>query len=314
MKTPGAGTTVATAQEGAKVAQPVIAAPAPKAPPFQISSIHEAQRWLKLFVYANYGIGKTQLVGSSALVPQMQDVLMIDAEAGDLTIASDTNISEDEFRSRIDRVRCPDFKTFARLQEFLKLHCRYRDEGDIPKLKELEKKLRSDFDPDSPPRMYKTVIIDSLTELEAFSMYGLLGITDRTGLDEETATAEWGEFKKNNTQILRAVRAYRDLPLNVLITGAAAYIQNDAKKMIYQPALTGKLAKQIQGFMDVVGFMAVVNGGENVGEVRRMFVQPGPNYDAKNRFSNYKERYFDNPTIMSILKAVGLLEPATPKK
>lgn len=273
--------------------------------------MHEAQRYLKFMVYANYGVGKTALMGSSALVPQMQDVLMIDAEAGDLTIATDTGILEDDFDARIDRVRCPDFKTFARLQEFLKLHCQYRDisgpEGEA-KLKELEKRLRSDFDPEKPARRYRAVIIDSLTELEAFSMYGLLGITDRTGLDEETATAEWGEFKKNNTQILRAVRAYRDLPLHLMITCAATYIQNDAKKMIYQPALTGKLAKQVQGFMDLVGFMAIVNGGEGIGEVRRMFVQPGSNFDAKCRFANYKVKYFDNPTITKILAAVGLLE------
>lgn len=302
-------TATATATAGGKsVAAPVIAPAAPKPPPFQISSVHEAQRWLKLFVYANYGVGKTRLAGSSALVPQMQDVLMVDAEAGDLTIATDEGIEISGEDTRIDRVRCPDFKTFARLQEFLKVHCMFRDTKNDAKLKELEAKLRSDFNPDEPPRRYKTVIIDSLTEIETFSMYGLLGITDRTALDEETASAEWGEFKRNNTQILRAVRAFRDLPINLIVTSAAAYVQNDAKKMIWQPALTGKLAKQVQGFMDVVGFMAMVNGGEGVGEVRRMFVQPGSNYDAKCRFSNYKERYFDNPTIHSILAAVGLLE------
>ena len=278
-----------------------------KPPPFQISSVHEAQRYLKLFVYGNYGVGKTLLAGSAALVPQMQDVLMIDAEAGDLTIHSDSNIGEAEFHSKIDRIRVTTFKEFSRVQEFLKLHCMYRDQGNMTKLKELESKLRSDYDADAPPRVYKTVIIDSLTELETFSMYQLLGITDKTALDEETAQAEWSEFKRNNTQILRAVRAFRDLPMNLIITGAAAYVQNDSKKFIYQPALTGKLAKQVQGFMDIVGFLHMVSDGQG-GDVRKMFVQPGSQYDAKCRFSQYKEKAFENPSVKSILAAVGLLE------
>ena len=266
-----------------------------------------------MFVYGGYGTGKTRLMGSAALVPQMRDILMIDAEAGDLTIATDSEIAEEAARQSIDVVRVSTFKEFSRVQEFLKLHCKFRDSGDIDKLKELESKLRSDFDPDAPPRQYHTVIIDSLSEIEAFSMYQLLGITDRTALDEETATAEWSEYKKNHTQILRAVRAYRDLPMNVLITGAAQFTQDDRKKMIYQPQLTGKLAKQIQGFMDVVGFYAMTAGSDGT-DIRRLFVQPGAQYDAKNRFGTYKERYFDDPSIESILRAVGLLEKPKGKK
>lgn len=311
MKTPGQSALTQPTAASAAGGKPVVAAPVVppvvRAPPFQISSVHEAQRYLKLFVYGNYGVGKTLLAGSAALVPQMQDVLMIDAEAGDLTIHTDSNISEEEFHGHVDRVRVTTFKEFARVQEYLRLHCTYRDSGNLTKLKELESKLRSDYDPDAPPRIYKTVIIDSLTELETFSMYQLLGITDKTTLDEETAQAEWGEFKRNNTQILRAVRAFRDLPMNLIITGAAAYIQNENKKFIYQPALTGKLAKQVQGFMDIVGFLAMVSDGQG-GDVRRMFVQPGSQYDAKCRFSQYKEKYFENPSIKSILAAVGLLE------
>ncbi len=277
-----------------------------KVAPFKIEALHESKHWLKLFVYGGYGVGKTLLAGSASLVPQMRDILMIDAEAGGLTIATDNAIAAEEARNSIDRVRVSTFKDFARVQEFLKLHCKFRDEGNDEKLKELEKNLRGDYDSDAEPRRYHTVIIDSLSEVEAFSMYQLLGITDRTHLDEEVQSAEWTEYKKNHSQILRAVRAYRDLPMNVIITSASNFMQDDRKRMIYSPALTGKLAKQVQGFMDMVGFytMTQVDGED----VRRLYVQPGAQYDAKNRFSSYKEKYFEDPTVEKILKSIGLLE------
>lgn len=276
-------------------------------PPFQISSVHSADRYLKLFIYGNYGTGKTRLAGSSVLVPQMHDVLMIDAEAGDLTIATDDSAMEEEARGHIDVVRVSTFKEFAKVQEFLKVHCMLRQKGDFTKLKELEMKIRTDFDADAPPRQYKTVIIDSLAEVEAFSMYQLLGITDASRLEDEAATAEWAEYKKNNTQILRAVRAYRDLPMNVIMTAPSSYVQDDKKRMVYQPALTGKLAKQVQGFMDMVGFLAMATNAENE-NVRRLFVQPSVYYDAKNRFSSFKENFFESPTIESILREINLLQ------
>lgn len=276
-----------------------------KAPPFKIEQLHESQLWLKLLVYGGYGTGKTRLAGTSALVPDMRDILMIDAEAGGLTIATDGNIeSEEAAKQSIDRVRVSTFKEFSRVQEFLKLHCKYRDENNEDKLRELEIKLRGDYDESRSLRRYSTVIIDSLSEIEAFSLYQLLGITDRTAIDEEVATAEWAEYKKNNSQILRAIRAYRDLPMNVIITSAVQDRQDEKKRLIYAPALTGKLSKQVQGFMDMVGFLTIHGSGDE--EVRRMYVQPGSQYDAKNRFSSYRERYFDDPTIGTILRAVGL--------
>ena len=316
--TPGAVVTAAAgavagagAGAGAGATQPGKPSQAPltpvKGPAFQISSVHTANRWLKLFIYGNYGVGKTQLAGSSALAPQMRDVLMISAEAGDLTIAQQDAPAYIEALEHIDMVRVSTFRELARVQEFLKLHCRLRDENNIEKLKELEAKLNKDYDDNRPPRKYNTVIIDSLSEVETFAMYQLLGITDATKLDEETASPEWAEYKRNNSQILRLVRAFRDLPMHVIMTAASTYVQDELKRFIYQPALTGKLSKQVQGFMDMVGFL-VVAPGEQGGDVRRLFVQPSTKYDAKNRLSRFKGTHFDNPTIPAILQAVGLHE------
>ncbi len=276
--------------------------------PFAIQTMAQADRWIKLLVYGGYGSGKTLLASTSAAVPNMRDVLFINCEAGDLTILTEENVLSADDKAHIDTVRVTSYKTLARVHEFLKVHCMYRDqpfEQGEPKLKELEAKLFPQADPKAPARRYQTVVIDSVTEAETFSMYALLAISDATRLDEETQAPEWAEYKKNNAQLMRLSRAMRDLPMNLIMTAAASYVQNEAKQFIYQPALTGKLAKQIQGFMDVVGFMHVLPG-ENNTRVHRMLAHPTPRVDAKCRFSNYKLPYWDNPTMSTILQSVGL--------
>jgi hypothetical protein len=285
----------------------------PAAPPFTIHPLAGHTRWLKLLGYGDYGVGKTRLVGSAVLVEQMRDVLFIDCEAGDLTIVTETDKDYSEAaKDYMDVVLVKTFKELAKVQEFLKVHCRLRDEGDEDKLKELELKLMPDSDPDKPARKYRTAIIDSLSEADSFSMYQLLGITDKTRLDEEVASPEWAEYKRNYNQMLRLVRAYRDLPMHILMTAASTYAQDDTKKMIYQPALTGRLSKACQGFMDIVGYMHVV-AGENNMKTHVIQVQPSGRINAKCRFSNFKELGWSNPTMLSILKSVGLLEKAKEK-
>lgn len=284
---------------------------APVAPPFQIHALGDYDRWLKMLVYGDYGTGKTRVCGSAVTVPQMCDVLFIDAEAGDLTIATEVDFSKQAFE-HLSVVRVKDFKTYARVQEFLKLHCQFRDlntpEADA-QLKTLEQKLfpADQFKPNAPPKRFRTVITDSLSEVETYSMYQLLGVNDRSRIDEELSSPEWNEFKKNHSQVLRAIRAYRDLPMHVLMTCAASYVQDDAKRMIWMPALTGKLARQCQGFMDIVGYM-YVSSGENNTKIHSIQVQPTPKINAKCRFSNMKQMGWQNPTMRSILEAVGLLD------
>lgn len=285
--------------------------------PFQLHALGDYPRWLKMIAYGDYGVGKTRLLGSACMVPAMCDILFIDAEAGDVTIVTEDAFSE-ESHDHISVVRVTDFKTFARVQEFLKLHCYLRDQNTPEanaRLKELEQRLMPEdqFDPDTPPRKFRCVIIDSLSEVESYSMYQLIGINDRTRIDEEVASPEWNEFKKNHSQVLRAIRGYRDLPMHVLMTCAASYIQDDQKRMTWMPALTGKLARQCQGFMDVVGYMYVTQG-ENNTKTHNLQVQPTARINAKCRFSNFKQVGWQNPTMKSILESVGLLDKVKGKE
>jgi hypothetical protein len=296
-------------------------AAAPKPAPFRIHSIGSYTRWLKLMVYAEYGEGKTRLCGSSVLLPAMRDVFFIDCESGDTTLAT---IVEPEMmeavQTHIRIVRVTNYATLARVHEYLKAHCSFRDlytpEADA-RLKQMEKKLfaEEDFDPDAPPLRFYTAILDSLTEAETYSMNELLGVGENSALDADVGEQTWTEYRQNHQSMMRLVRSFKNLPMNFLVTCAAdtrTIKVGDSERVTYKPMLNGKLAKQVQGFMDVVGYMQTVPV-PNVGEVRRMFVRRTRQFDAKCRFSGFKGQYWDNPTMPSILKDVGLIQAVTDK-
>lgn len=286
--------------------------------PFRIESVRDRDRYLNLLVYGEYGTGKTTLLGTACEVPQMSDVIMLDAESGDLSLNQYPDL---------DVIPIQRYSQVARVHEFLKLHCKFRVEQEqldagrevkgidydpLEKMAELETRLKGLDSPPANPRRYKTVIMDSLSEVEEYHMYSLLGVTDSTRLDDEVAGAEWAEYKKNHTQIQRMIRNFRDLPMHFLTAAAAQFAQDESKRRLFTVQLTGKLSKKVQGFMDMVGYLVVGSQTTENGTVpmRRLYVQPpgDAKYDAKNRFAVYKEPHFDNPSIGEILKKCELLK------
>jgi len=275
---------------------------APTKPAFQIQQAGHRERYLKMLVYGDYGAGKTYLAGTAVGVPSMTDILLLNAESGDLTYDSDAF----EFKN-IDSVTVTSFKQAARVHEFLLKHCVLRDTDDVEGLRKMEAFLKDvDISTIKQPRRYRTVIVDSLSEIEALCLNQLLGVTD-TNLADVPEAAEWKEYKQNHSMISRLVRAFRNLPMHVILTCARQYTQDEQKRQIFMPQMTGKLASQVQGFMDLVGYLVVGQAvDDNSAAPRRLMVQPAPRYSAKCRFSKYKKPHFDNPTIGSILQAVGL--------
>ena len=287
---------------------------APVAAPFQIQTVMERQRWLKILIYGRHGAGKSELAASAVDVPQMRDVLLIDAEAGDATLEDNTRIDNVD---KIHHVRVTTFKQVAQIQEFLSAYCRHRETGNIDKMKKLYCTVTG-FDPDDVADedvpQYKTIIIDTLTEVEVYCQYGLLSIdSSSNGAADDIEVAGWPEYRKNLEMIKLLTRSFRDLPLNVILVCSEQYSQDEMKKYHYSPQLTGKLATQIQGFVDIVGWLTVgAATNENPEAPRRLYVQPiggGPRFDAKNRKSVYKEAFFDNPSMMTIMKGTKLLVP-----
>ncbi len=303
---------MATASADVKTTTPPAAgkpALTPQRPPsFKIESHQTRTRYLKLLIYGDYGVGKTYLGGTASAVDSMRDVILLNAESGDLTLEVDADDDPYNFLD-IDSVLVQDYRRVARVYEFLKLHCKLRDDGNDEELIKLEARLKG-VEPDEivEPKHYQTVIIDSLTEVESYCMNQLLGIGDNTKLDDEVATAEWAEYKRNHSMMQRLVRDFRNLPMHVIVTCARQYVQDEHKRFNYSPQMTGKLAGQIQGFMDLVGYYVLGQVSEDGKIPRRLYVQPTGRFAAKCRFTAFKRGFFDDPTVGKILTDVGLLK------
>lgn len=282
------------------------------APPFLITPLKTEARYIKTLFYGKFGEGKTSLAASCVDIPTMQDVLLVNAESGAMSIEEAEHIKH---RFDIDQIRVKDFKTVALVQEFLKAHVEARDKNDTERLQKLQARMFGIPDewqkivPGGEDlyrlRKYRTVIVDSLTEIDTFSMYQLLGIKTDMKLDiDSMEVAQFAEFRKNNQMMQILVRHYRDLDMNVLLVASAQYVQDEVKSMHWSPAITGKLGAQIQGFVDIVGWLQT-GKPEKPGDPipRRLFIQPVGKFDAKSRLASYKMPYFDNPTMAKIMAA-----------
>ncbi len=270
------------------------------APSISITSVAQGDKFLKMLIYGDYGVGKTWLAGTASDIDDMNDVILINAEAGELTLSE--HGSSHKF-GNIDLISVRTFKQVATAFNFLRAHCKLRDEDDIEKLCIMESKLKGVEI--TTPKKYRTVIIDSLTEVEAYCLNQLLGITDSISLDEEVQAAEWSEYKKNNSMVTRLVRSFRDLPMHVILTCARQYTQDESKKFLYSPQLTGKLAGSVRGFVDIVGFLVTGSAADDGSIPRKLYIQPNPRFAAKCRIGSCKQPYFDNPTISSIMEQIG---------
>lgn len=277
---------------------------------FKIESLEDDIEFINMLIYGKYGSGKTTLLATAADVDDMADVLLIDVESGKMSIKDNDRIQR---KDRIDTIRVSSFKQLAQVHKFLLAHCRYRDDPDgTDKLINLEAKFRG-VEPSAikKPRRYRTCGIDSLSELDQLCLYELLGFSTDMQLDQalkdgDMETAEWAEYKKNNQMMQLIIRAYRDLSMNFLTTCHAGYTQDELKRFHYSPVMTGKLSSQVQGFVDIVGYLIVGTVPEGKAEApRRLMVQPTGKFDAKNRKASFKEAYFDDPVMSDIWNGIN---------
>lgn len=265
----------------------------PKQSPFQIVKPTIKDKYLKMLVYGPYGVGKTYFAGTASEVKSFRDVLVLDAEAGTMTLAD---------WEGIDVVRITSFKQFARVFEFLRKHRRLIREGNDEELKKLQKLVAPNI---KELRRYSTVVIDSITEVQKFCMYQIMGTeVGEVPLDMEPSNPDWGVWGKASEMMRILIRTFRDLDMHVIFVAAEQEKEDELKRVRRMPALPGKLAKEAQGFVDVVGYLRMmqVGGDQHKSYKRRLYLVPTDKFDAKDRYHTEESvPYIDNPTIENFL-------------
>jgi AAA domain len=215
-----------------------------------VSKVKERSQYMNILLYGNSGVGKTTLAGSADEVPAMRPVLFIDVEGG-----------TESLRHSYSDVRVLRVRNWTDMQNvYSELY-----KGDHP---------------------YQTVVLDSLTEIQKFNMYGIMNTLtqQRPDLDPDIpGMREWG---KNIEQLRKMVRGFRDLPMNTIFT-ALVKSDKDARTGIIKekPMMSGKLADEIAAFLDIVGYYYVkqTGAGEDTKFERILLTQSTEQQVAKDR-------------------------------
>lgn len=188
----------------------------------KVEAVADIEPSFNMLVYGEPGAGKTVLAGSADALPDLRPVVCIDVEGGSFSL-----------RNTYPDVQIIRVTTWKQMQDVY---------DELYRMK----------------HGYKTVIVDSLTEVQKFSMMQIMKdlVKDKPERDPDIASMqEWG---KNIEQTRKFIRAFRDLPLNTIFTALAMGDKNPKTgKVLTLPSLSGKLAREAAGFVDIVAYMYV---------------------------------------------------------
>lgn len=237
----------------------------------KVVKAHERPPYMNILLYGQSGVGKTRLAGSADSVPDMRKVLCVDLEGGTLTLTHSN--------PNVDILRVKDWEQMQAVYDAL--HAGNHD--------------------------YSTVIVDSLTEVQKFNMYNIMNEVVEFNNDRDADVPSMREWGKNLEQMRKFVRAFRDLPMHTIFT-ALMKDDKDKKTGLSQkmPSLSGKLAGEVAGFLDIVCYMYI----KEVDGEQKHLVLTGATDEviAKDRTGKLPI-VLDNPDMSSFL---GYINNTTP--
>jgi len=278
--------------------------------------------YLKILIYGEYGAGKTTLAASAVDVPSMRDVLFVNSERG--TVSIDKAVNEDghaiiEHTDDIDFMTIASYPEFAKVHKFLLSHCRARDDGDDELTDDINERM---FGSSAKGRRYKTVIVDSLSDIDNSNFNRLLGV-NTADLMRDPQKAEWNDYQRNATAMTSILSEFRKLPMNVIMV-APSEVREEKQKRVSStyPVLVGSSREKVKGYFDIVGYLEEIdptvedNDDDDVGRrkkrkskklefhkiERRLWLRKRDGVYAKSRITPDNLPFLDNVTLSDLYK------------
>lgn len=211
-----------------------------------------------MLIYGEPGSGKTYLCGTAQDNEATSPILFLDVEGGTLTLRDRKDVDVVQVRS---------------ISQIVDVHKMLVEENN---------------------GYYKTVIIDSLTELQKLDMRDIMRevVQKRPDLDPDVPSQrEWG---KSGEHMRRIVRAFRDIEANTIMTALMVMEKDENNTITFFPSLPGKLRAEVPGFLDVVGYLYTAIEDDVM--VRKLQLAKTRRVVAKDRTSKLGD-VIVNPTI-----------------
>ena len=228
----------------------------------------ESIQHFNLYLYGDYGAGKTHLAATAQDNASTAPVLFLDIEGGAAT-----------FRKRTD-VEVVQVRTIQKLTEIY---------GD----------LRAD-----EGKTYKTVVVDSLTELQKLDIKEIMFEVCKKDRERDPDVPSMREWGKTLSHMRNIVRAYKDLQCNVIMTALAVKNKDDnTGQTTVMPALQGRALFEIPAFFDVVAYLDTIVEKDKV--TRRLITQHHPVYRAKDRLGLSESGIVLDPTVPKLWEALN---------
>lgn len=235
-----------------------------------VKSASQAIDYFNLLIYGQPGAGKTYLGGTAQDHPKTSPVLVLDVEGGAATL---------RHRKDIDVVRIRSFRELVEVWKQLQI------------TKDLE---------------YKTVLVDSLSELQKLDMNDIMTSVLQRDPDRDPDVPSQREWGKSVNHMREIVRRFRDLPCNTIFTSLAKESKDvESGRVNVTPSLPGKLASEVPGFLDIVVYLYTDVERDIV--VRRLLAQPTRKFAAKDRLAALGT-VLENPTIPMIWEMIETKE------
>jgi hypothetical protein len=228
-----------------------------------------AEDYINMLVYGEAGVGKTRLAGSACLVPAMSPVLVLDFEGGTLSLASDYG--------DVDVVRMSSWEKLDRLYGSLY---------------------------DKNP--YRTLVVDSLSEVQRFSMQEIMLAVVKKDSERDPDIASLREWGKNGEQVRRLVRAFRDLPCNTIFTALMTEDRDERSGTTKtRPKLPGQLKSEVSGYVDIVMYMYKKEvGNVREREIKTLCLTQGTERQVAKDRSGKLPALLEAPTMADIYTTI----------